>query len=559
MAVAVVVLLLVDGLHSPTSKPFAGPAQPLLRALEGVGLGRSQLDGSPSVTTVLARWLLVLISVFLVYETWATIFRAQYVAVRLRLLRNHIVVCGGGAKGTSVAAAFRAEGRTVVLIDRDSANAAINDDRQLALAGDALDRELLWRAGIVRAERLIAVCNDPLVNAEIGERVQALTKGRAKVPVCHVHIGELDLFHLIRARQIESRRRNHRFEPFNVFDIGARLWLERFAPDAPAGHLPHVALLGLGRLGESIALHAARMLFLRAGGRPTPRIHFTVVDPEAERRCHALQIRYPALAQTALFTPIDLDLRSPSLLSGEALGAAEASHGLLSALWICTADETTAMTAGLALRSSAHRRPRPMVRVTHERGLLALLHDTVPPPVANEDEGIDFFPLIPATCQPKFLDGGTRELLARSIHTEYVRHSLCNGELASRSENLANWDNLAPTFQAASRAQADAIGTLLHEAACGIAPLVDWHLPTTPLPAESLERLSVLEHRRWVDERLRDGWRFGASKDLARKVHPSIVAWEALPESEREKDRAAVGAVPFVLAQAGFRIIPIGT
>ena len=57
-----------------------------------------------------------------------------------------------------------------------------------------------------------------------------------------------------------------------------------------------------------------------------------------------------------------------------------------------------------------------------------------------------------------------------------------------------------------------------------------------------------------MDERRADGWTLGARDDKAR-THPSLVPWDELPESEKEKDRDVVRAIPDLLAAAGLTIV----
>ncbi len=76
------------------------------------------------------------------------------------------------------------------------------------------------------------------------------------------------------------------------------------------------------------------------------------------------------------------------------------------------------------------------------------------------------------------------------------------------------------------------------------------------LTLAEVERLAEMEHERWCAERTREGWRYGppSPSDKARKTHPDLVAWAALPEGERAKNRVAVRELPRFLARAGFQI-----
>jgi len=60
------------------------------------------------------------------------------------------------------------------------------------------------------------------------------------------------------------------------------------------------------------------------------------------------------------------------------------------------------------------------------------------------------------------------------------------------------------------------------------------------LPVELLELTELLvknTHEVWATQRLAQGWKYGAERNDAEKLHPCIVPYEELPESEKEYDR----------------------
>lgn len=77
------------------------------------------------------------------------------------------------------------------------------------------------------------------------------------------------------------------------------------------------------------------------------------------------------------------------------------------------------------------------------------------------------------------------------------------------------------------------------------------------LPAELralTERLAENTHDIWARQRIAAGWSYGPQRDDARKLHPCLVPYAELPESEREHDRlTAIGALKAILA-LGYRI-----
>jgi Trk K+ transport system NAD-binding subunit len=85
--------------------------------------------------------------------------------------RNHVVVCGLGRIGTSVAVRLKARGVPVVAIERSESALGVLRARRLkipviiAAASDAAAQEA---AGIARAAAVLAVTDDEAVNLEIG-------------------------------------------------------------------------------------------------------------------------------------------------------------------------------------------------------------------------------------------------------------------------------------------------------------------------------------------------------------------------------------------------------
>jgi hypothetical protein len=68
------------------------------------------------------------------------------------------------------------------------------------------------------------------------------------------------------------------------------------------------------------------------------------------------------------------------------------------------------------------------------------------------------------------------------------------------------------------------------------------------------ELLAKNAHENWARQRMDEGWRWGPNRDDERKLHPSLVAYEQLSESEKEYDRkTAMETIKAILA-LGYRI-----
>lgn len=84
---------------------------------------------------------------------------------RLRMLKDHILVCGYGQVGEAVCDALREAGRSVVVIDADAERLSTASAHGLqVLEGDATDEEVLKKAGIEKASALVSVINSDPAN-----------------------------------------------------------------------------------------------------------------------------------------------------------------------------------------------------------------------------------------------------------------------------------------------------------------------------------------------------------------------------------------------------------
>ena len=77
------------------------------------------------------------------------------------------------------------------------------------------------------------------------------------------------------------------------------------------------------------------------------------------------------------------------------------------------------------------------------------------------------------------------------------------------------------------------------------------------LDAEVLQLTELLAkhaHDIWALQRLKDGWSFGDQRDDAKKLHPCLIAYEDLPDSEKTYDRNAAMQTLMAIVALGYRI-----
>ncbi|MBI2837260.1 MAG: NAD-binding protein [Acidobacteria bacterium] len=513
-------------------------------------------------TLDLARFLSPAIAAYAFVQGLLIVFRDQVRAVRLRRFRGHVVICGLGRKGMRLVREFRQQGRRVVVVEKDAGNPHVETSWELGafvIIGDAREAAVLRKAGVQRAQHLISVCADDGANAEVAVLARDMAKGRKRGKLtCAIHIVDPQLWTLLREREFTaSGGGSFRLEFFNIFDSGAREVLREFplfAEQNPNGNPPSVLIVGLGRFGESLIVHMARRWsseFTRA--RVTLRI--LVVDPEASRKLEAMRSRFPLVNTVCALTPLDFDTRKPefrkSSLLWDARNRCEMTH-----VYVCVDDSSMALCAGLeVLQRVRTEKIQILVRMTEDTGLAALLREVRS--CHEELATLTAFGLLDRTCRPGLLDDGTHETLARVIHEAYLRDERHTLGAAAPNPSLVEWEHLPEQVRETNRQQAGDILRKLITVGCGITPWTDYGADNFLFAEAEIEKLAQEEHGRWVEEKKAHGWKHGLIRDLQKKLHPDLVPWTDLAESEKEKNRRTVRSIPSCMARAGFQIYRI--
>ena len=77
------------------------------------------------------------------------------------------------------------------------------------------------------------------------------------------------------------------------------------------------------------------------------------------------------------------------------------------------------------------------------------------------------------------------------------------------------------------------------------------------LPAslnDLIEALAENVHDQWAIGRINEGWQYGPERNDKAKLHPCLVPYSDLPESEKEYDRNTAIATLKLIRKFGYRI-----
>ena len=516
------------------------------------------VQGPVNIQIQIARLLAAVAGFYIAVEALLSIFRDQVQSLRVRGMRNHTLICGLGRKGLLLADAYRMKGEHVVVIEKDGENPSVGhciDRGIVVLKGNAADPQLLRKARVLRARRLVSVCGSDGTNAEVVLQARQIVSGRVgRALACAAHITDRRLWAMLRDVELRLGAPDvFRLSFFNIYESGARAMLYEypfFDPAVGRAVSPHIFVVGLGRLGTSLVVNSARRWRdSRAGdGR---RLRVSMVDAAAGKKLESLRLGYPLMEDACELRPVDVDVNSPEFEKGEFLFNPDGSCGA-GAVYICLGDESAALTAALQLNRTLKALKIPViVRMQTVGGLSMLLRDG--PEAGNGN--LHAFSLLEMTCTPESIWGGSaNEMLARAIHEEYIRNAVRRGETPDVNPSMVPWDRLPGSLQESSRNQAEYITAKLHQFNYEFDMTGDWDVTPLLFKEQEVESMARMEHTRVVEERLREGWKLGPVKDAASKISPTLIPWADLSEMEKDKDRELVRGIPAFLAAAGYSL-----
>jgi serine phosphatase RsbU (regulator of sigma subunit) len=158
--------------------------------------------------------------------------------------------------------------------------------------------------------------------------------------------------------------------------------------------------------------------------------------------------------------------------------------------------------------------------------------------------------------------------LARAFHSKYLQEirnqrnigesSILNDQGELGNQYSSDFDDLQEDIKNSNADNASHIPTKLLSIGYTIRHVREGFKPIAlNLNEEEIEAMSRVEHLRWSWEKRLNGWTYGSIKDDIRKTHPSLIPYEELSESEKEKDRQLVKLIPALLQDLKFEACPV--
>ena len=549
----------------------------LYRTLSLFALQGGEVENSRLMNPALeaARFLAPALTFYAVFLAIVGLFSEHWAKLRIRLwFRQHIVICGLGGIGYRLACRCRSAGWQVVVIERDKDNDRVvpcRDRGIIVLVGDARDPFMLFRSAAPRARYVVVTCGNDGTNVEVGMAL------RRTVPVCRqetvsciMHLLDASTCELLGERELRHPEKEPvRLHFFNVYKRAVQALLRThplFDGDdltgQPATSSPNLLVVGLGRMGQSFLGEVARLWHRLHPGQQFGPLRITVLDRDATSRLTALRARQPFLDQLCAFDTVNVSLDSAEGQRGDYLrpDSQNSERPAFTHIYVFFSEDARSLAAALLLQRQLRIRfgkqgeaARITVRTLYRTGLGELL---------LEEEGalalLQPFAFFESVCDPIFLPETATEMLARAFHRDFLlaeaRKRTQNPQSPPKGTNRP-WEELDGETRQANLARADAIEKQVSALGLRFRPKLDWNAPYFEFKPAELEELAKLEHARWREERRSQGWRYGATRDEDRRLHPDLVEWPNLPEASKAFNRASCSRIPLLLAEFDFEVV----
>jgi hypothetical protein len=144
------------------------------------------------------------------------------------------------------------------------------------------------------------------------------------------------------------------------------------------------------------------------------------------------------------------------------------------------------------------------------------------------------------------------ELLAREIHKDYIANQK---KLNAPIYVAEDFDMLEPSSRYSNLRQAMNMDKKLKKIGYAMVPASSGGKAVAALPDDAIEQYAILEHKDWMEGKLRFGWVWGPHRDDENHIHDCLLPWKKLPKYQKDKDRNTAKNAPRLAALAKMKII----
>lgn len=508
-------------------------------------------------TGVLVFGYAIIKSLFLIFLTPD---RATKNQVLIKRLNRHHVVCGLGTLGGSIANAWAASGKQVLVLDRELADDDFENlvDRGIAVVrGEAADVLNLVAAGIDTAAVCVVCCGGDGANAAVTMAVMArrMNPKSGEAMELLTHIRDQNVFTLLQNHEktlgamdrIDLRK-------FDMVSSASKHQLR----DYPLDHRPidpngqffvQVIFAGWSTLSEGILKAVAAQCHM-----PNKiKVRAVLAFANATEVHQNILFRYPQIGNILDITevPFPPDSTGGAARIRELACDAEA----VTTIFLSMGDDDMTLKTAMGLHSVLFGLDLPLFLVSSRRDRLRLLFEG-----RNEKPRLGVFGISDPASELANQADPTQEMIAQALHQIYL-----DGQTKNREKNPGEntpigpaevpWARLPEEYRTDNRNNAGHWEYKLRTIGRELVSEKDNDpRPTADLTDAEIEILSMLEHQRWNANKWLQGWKWGPARDNNQRLHQDLIPYTELSEETKEKDRQTIRAL-IQLDRQGFRIV----
>jgi hypothetical protein len=523
----------------------------IYRSLQLISMNSGAVEGINNWMLEISRFLLPALTAFTAFQAASDLFQEQMQWFHLWRLKNHIIICGLGHKGSRLVESLLPGKKRLLVIQNNLDPIKANEYRRngvILIEGNATDIETLESARLSKASHLVCFLGEDQQNLNIAHRAfHIVRKNNNHNLTCIVHLASQDLFNLVKRSELNLTIDDpFVLETFNIYDRISHQLIRNDPGWTQDGKstISTILILGLGRLGQNICQQSAYTWYTKGYKN---KLNIIVIDQDAQIKVEKMIRENPQLESVCNLTPVKADLSANYQVNNALMRISEQKN--IQRAYVCLGNPILSLQVGLTLGQIPNLLNTEIyVRLDKDSGLSGIIANPISG-IENHDNLIPF-DIYEETCTEALVLGGTHELLARKLN-ENFQLSL---NAFDPSRQVTHWNALSKGDKDANRKQAGRIHRLLKTYDYHISPLQDWNARKFTFTEEELHKMAKMEHELWCQWKQKNGWEFGEKRDNERKFHPDLVPWNALPEGEKRKNIQFIERIPELLADLGFQI-----
>lgn len=489
-----------------------------------------------------ARWLSPATLSYTIFKAVMALVKDSVQAYQLKKKRGHSIIFGLDKGTFELACSMQEQGVSPAVVDSDNNNEyfGLLATRNIPfLVANPADPTILKKLNVSEAKYLIAATELDSTNLEIIYQNYGQKRTTPLNTVCKVSNPSL-IRTLCNRPLFKINHSNILTKIINSQKVTARWLVNYFGPDSLRTDLASLNVIKICVVGNNQMLSALPLRLTEIGIYGVDSaLEITVINygeaAVGEDEFHRL-VNNDVIAQFAKVTYKEM--------TGQSIEALQSLMNFsdIHCCYVCMKEADLALMVLQSLIDLSVSCPVVVTDTDNTGSFDWLVSDF------SEMENVHFAQTHKVTHSFASIFGEEHDQIAKRIHERYVAEQIARGEVCDANSSIVDWNDLPEILKDANRNQADHIATKCRLVTGQARP--ETSLLSDLLTGENIEVLAKIEHRRWVAEKLINGWRYTTGeKDVARRLSPSLIGWEELSESEKQKDRDTILNLPHLLKQ----------